>query len=191
MFSEPILVTGAGGFIGSHITELCVQRGYQVRAMVHYRGDNRWGWLEESSVRNEIEVVCGDVRDFDMVYRAMDGCGTVLHLAALVGIPYSYVSPLAYIRTNIDGTYNVIEAARLHGTPRIGITSTSETYGTGEYFPIDEKHPPCGQSPYAATKVAADQIALSYFRSFDLPVWVVRPFNTYGPRQSARAIART
>lgn len=185
------LITGAGGFIGSHLTELCVQRGIEVRAFVHYNGNNRWGWLDTSPVRGQIEVVSGDIRDFDSVFRAAQGCPTILHLAALIGIPYSYVSPQAYIRTNVEGTYNVLEAARMLGTERVVVTSTSETYGTAQYVPIDEKHPAVGQSPYAATKVGADQLALSYFRSFDLPVWVVRPFNTYGPRQSARAFIPT
>lgn len=187
----PVLVTGAGGFIGSHLTELCVERGLEVRAFVHYRSDGSWGWLDSSPVSGEVEVIAGDVRDFDVVYRAMEGCGTVLHLAALIGIPYSYVSPQAYIRTNVEGTYNILEGARLHGVSRVGVTSTSETYGTAQYVPIDEGHPSVAQSPYAATKVAADQLALSYHKSFELPVWVVRPFNTYGPRQSARAIIPT
>jgi NAD dependent epimerase/dehydratase len=188
---DPILVTGAGGFIGSHLSELCVRRGHKVRAFVHYNANNRWGWLDTSPVKNDIEVVAGDIRDYDGVHRAMSGCGTVLHLAALIGIPYSYVSPLAYIRTNIEGTYNVLEAARTLGVGRVVVTSTSETYGTAQYVPIDEQHPAVGQSPYAATKVGADQLALSYFRSFGLPVWVVRPFNTFGPRQSARAFIPT
>ncbi len=185
------LITGAGGFIGSHLVELCVQRGLEVRAFVHYNGNNRWGWLDQSPVRDAIEVVSGDVRDFDSVFRATQGCQTILHLAALIGIPYSYVSPQAYIRTNVEGTYNVLEAARMQGTRRVVVTSTSETYGTAQYVPIDEKHPAVGQSPYAATKVGADQLALSYYRSFELPVWVVRPFNTYGSRQSARAFIPT
>ena len=188
---EKILITGAGGFIGSHLAELCVQRGFTVRAFVHYNGNNRWGWLDSSEVRDQIEIVSGDIRDFDSVFRAAEGCRFILHLAALIGIPYSYVSPLAYIRTNIEGTYNVLEAARLLDTERVVVTSTSETYGTAQYVPIDEKHPAVGQSPYAATKVGADQLALSYYRSFDLPVWLVRPFNTYGPRQSARAFIPT
>lgn len=185
------LITGAGGFIGSHLAELCVQRGLDVRAFVHYNGNNRWGWLDSSPVRDQIDVVSGDIRDFDSVFRAAKGCHTILHLAALIGIPYSYVSPQAYIRTNVEGTYNVLEAARILGTGRVVVTSTSETYGTAQYVPIDEKHPAVGQSPYAATKVGADQLALSYYRSFELPVWVVRPFNTYGPRQSARAFIPT
>lgn len=159
--------------------------------MVHYNSHARWGWLDESPVREQMEIVAGDVRDYDSVIRAMQGCETVFHLAALIGIPYSYISPLAYVRTNIEGTYNVVEAARNLGVGRVLVTSTSETYGTAQYVPIDEKHPAVGQSPYAATKIGADQLALSYHRSFGLSVRVVRPFNTYGPRQSARAIIPT
>lgn len=188
---SPILITGAGGFIGSHLTELCVQEGYEVRAFVRYNSGNRWGWLDTSPCRSQIEVIAGDVRDLDAVARAMDGCKTVMHLAALIGIPYSYVTPLAYLRTNIEGTYNVLETARSLEFERVVITSTSETYGTAKYVPIDEKHPAVGQSPYAATKIAADELALSYYRSFGLPVQVVRPFNTFGPRQSARAFIPT
>ncbi|MDE2028088.1 MAG: SDR family NAD(P)-dependent oxidoreductase [Candidatus Omnitrophica bacterium] len=188
---KKILITGAGGFIGSHLTELCVRRGFQVRAFVRYNANNRWGWLDASPALKKIDVVTGDIRDFDSVSKAMKGCDTVFHLAALVGIPYSYVSPLAYIKTNIVGTYNVLEAAKDLGIKNVLVTSTSETYGTAQYVPIDEKHPSVGQSPYAATKIAADQLALSYWRSFGLPVKVVRPFNTYGPRQSARAVVPT
>lgn len=187
----PVLVTGAGGFIGSHLTEHCVEQGLEVRAFVHYNSGSRWGWLEQSSCRGDIEVVAGDIRDFDSVSRAMKGCRTVFHLAALIGIPYSYRSPQAYIRTNVEGTYNVLEAARSLALDRVVVTSTSETYGTAQYVPIDEEHPANAQSPYAATKVAADQLALSYHRSFELPVHIVRPFNTYGPRQSARAFIPT
>jgi NAD dependent epimerase/dehydratase len=183
-----ILVTGAGGFIGSHLTELLVEQGHEVRAFVHYNSRNDWGWLEESSVRKDIEVVFGDVRDFDAIYRSLRGCHAVFHLAALIGIPYSYESPLAYVRTNVEGTYNVLEAARQVSLSEVIVTSTSETYGTAQYIPVDERHPLVGQSPYSATKIAADQLALSYHRSFGLPVKIVRPFNTYGPRQSARAV---
>lgn len=186
-----ILITGAGGFIGSHLTEACIDHGYEVKAFVHYNSRNQWGWLEPSKHRQSIQVVAGDIRDYDSVYKAMKGCDAVFHLAALIGIPYSYVSPLAYIRTNIEGTYNVLEASRELGLKDILITSTSETYGTAQYVPIDEGHPQVGQSPYSATKIAADQLALSYWRSFELPVKVVRPFNTFGPRQSARAIIPT
>ncbi len=188
---KKILITGAGGFIGSHLTELCVRRGYKVKAFVRYNAKNHWGWLEGSSVLKKIEVITGDIRDFDSVFKAMKGCDTVFHLAALIGIPYSYLSPLAYIKTNVEGTYNVLEAAKDLGVKNLLVTSTSETYGTGQYVPIDEKHPSVGQSPYAATKIAADQISMSYYCSFGLPVKVVRPFNTYGPRQSARAVVPT
>jgi len=188
---SPVLVTGAGGFIGSHLTELLVASGHEVRAFLHYNNRSRWGWLEESSVRAKLDVVMGDVRDFDSVSRAMHECRTVLHLAALIGIPYSYVTPLAYIRTNVEGTYNVLEAARLLKVERIAVTSTSEIYGSAQYVPIDENHPAVAQSPYAATKIAADELALSYHRGFGLPVHVVRPFNAYGPRQSARAFIPT
>ena len=184
------LVTGAGGFIASHLSERLVQLGYSVKAFLHYNSKNYWGWLEESDYLNEIEVITGDIRDYDSVNNAVSGCDVVFHLAALIGIPYSYISPLAYIKTNIEGTYNVLEAARNKGI-KVVHTSTSEIYGTAQYIPIDEKHPVNPQSPYAATKSSADSIAISYYRSFDLPVVVVRPFNTYGPRQSARAIIPT
>ena len=188
MTPSSVLVTGAGGFIGSHLTELLVEQGHRVRALVHYNSRNAWGWLEDSPVAKDIEVIAGDVRDFDGVYRSMKGCHAVFHLAALIGIPYSYESPLAYVRTNIEGTYNILETARQLSVDEVIVTSTSETYGTAQYVPVDERHPLVGQSPYSATKIGADQLALSYHRSFGLPVKVVRPFNTYGPRQSARAI---
>jgi NAD dependent epimerase/dehydratase len=188
---EKILITGATGFIGSHLTELCVEKGFNVVAFDRYNPNNHWGWLENSEYKNDIEVILGDVRDHDSVSKAMKGCDAVFHLAALIGIPYSYVSPLAYIRTNVEGTYNVLEAAKNQELEQVLITSTSETYGTAQYTPIDEKHPLIGQSPYAASKIAADQLAISYFRSFSLPVKIVRPFNTYGPRQSARAVIPT
>ena len=186
-----VLITGAGGFIGSHLVERCVEAGFKVRAFVHYNSRNFHGWLESSPVYKELEVVTGDIRDYDSVLAASEGCDTVFHLAALIGIPYSYVSPQAYIRTNVDGTYNVLQACRTLQTPNVLVTSTSETYGSAQYVPIDEKHPAVGQSPYSATKIAADQLAISYHRSFGLPVKIVRPFNTYGPRQSARAIIPT
>jgi len=186
-----ILITGATGFIGSHLAELCVREGFNVVAFDRYNSNNHWGWLEKSCYRNDIKVVLGDIRDYDSVYKAMKGCDAVFHLAALIGIPYSYVSPLAYMRTNIEGTYNILEAAKSLNLDQILVTSTSETYGTAQYVPIDENHPSVGQSPYSATKIAADQLAVSYFRSFELPVKIVRPFNTYGPRQSARAIIPT
>jgi len=185
------LITGAGGFIGSHLVELTVQRGYAVRAFVHYNSLGTAGWLDRSPYRAQVEIVHGDVRDLDTVAGAVRGCDTVFHLAALIGIPYSYVSPLAYLRTNLEGTYNVLQAARDTGVGRVLITSTSETYGTAQYVPIDEKHSPNAQSPYAASKVGADQLALSFHRAFGLDVRLVRPFNTYGPRQSARAIIPT
>jgi len=186
-----ILITGSTGFIGSHLTELCVELGYNVKAFDRYNPNNNWGWLENSKYKDNFEVILGDIRDYDSVSKAMNGCSSVFHLAALIGIPYSYVSPLAYIRTNIEGTYNVLEAAKNLNLEQVLITSTSETYGTAQYIPIDEKHPLVGQSPYSATKIAADQLAISYSRSFDMPIKIVRPFNTYGPRQSARAIIPT
>ena len=186
-----ILITGATGFIGSHLVELCAEKGYDVVAFDRYNPNNDLGWLKGSAYRQEINFQLGDIRDYDSVAHAMHGCDVVFHLAALIGIPYSYVSPLAYIRTNVEGTYNVLESAKNKGVEQILVTSTSEVYGTAQYTPIDEFHPLVGQSPYAATKISADQLALSYFRSFDLPVKVVRPFNTYGPRQSARAVIPT
>jgi NAD dependent epimerase/dehydratase len=183
-----VFITGAGGFIGSHLAERCSELGYEVRAFIKYNSKNNWGWLDNSEYQNDMQIITGDIRDYDSVHNAMKGCDTVFHLAALISIPYSYISPLAFIKTNIEGTYNILESARLTKIENILITSTSETYGTAQYVPIDEKHPIVGQSPYAASKIAADELALSFYRSFDLPVKVVRPFNTYGPRQSARAI---
>jgi dTDP-glucose 4,6-dehydratase len=188
---KKILVTGAGGFIGSHLTELLVKEGFSVKALVHYNSRNIWGWLESSPIKEEIEIVSGDIRDYDSVFFSTKECDTVFHLAALIGIPYSYISPLAYIKTNIDGTYNVLQASKERGLNNILITSTSETYGSALYSPIDEKHSVIGQSPYSASKIGADNLALSFYRSFNLPVKIVRPFNTYGPRQSARAIIPT
>ncbi len=183
-----ILVTGAAGFLGSHLTERLVELGHNVKALIHYNSNNNWGWLENSKYKSEIEFESGDVRDFDCVYSAMHGVDQVFHLAALIGIPYSYSSPLAYIKTNIEGTYNILQSSKLLSTKNIIITSTSETYGTAQYSPIDEKHPIVGQSPYSASKISADNLAISYYRSFNLPIKIVRPFNIYGPRQSARAI---
>ncbi len=187
---KKILVTGAGGFIGSHLAEELVKKGFSVRAFVHYNSSNFWGNLEllPKEVFKELEIISGDIRDFDSVVKAIDGCSEVFHLAALIGIPYSYVSPLAYIQTNIIGTYNILEASKIKRLENILITSTSETYGTAQYIPIDENHPKVGQSPYSASKIGADQLALSYYLSFGIPVKIVRPFNTYGPRQSARAV---
>ena len=186
-----ILITGATGFIGSHLTEYLIEKGYNVVAFDRYNSNNNWGWLEKSKYKSDIHVILGDIRDYDSVSKAMQDCHAVFHLAALIGIPYSYISPLAYIRTNIEGTYNVLESAKNLNLEQVLVTSTSETYGTAQYVPIDEKHPLVGQSPYSASKIAADQVAISYFKSFELPVKLVRPFNTYGPRQSARAIIPT
>ena len=160
-----------------------------VIAFDRYNSNNNWGWLEES--KSDMEIILGDIRDFDSVSHVMEGCDVVFHLAALIGIPYSYISPLAYIRTNIEGTYNILEASKKQSIQQLLITSTSETYGTAQYTPIDENHPLIGQSPYSASKIAADHLALSYYRSFELPIKIVRPFNTYGPRQSSRAIIPT
>jgi NAD dependent epimerase/dehydratase len=188
-----ILVTGADGFIGSHLTEELVRRGHDVRAFVLYNSFGSWGWLDASppEIRQQLEVVAGDIRDPHGVRRAMDGCGRVLHLAALIAIPFSYHSPDSYVDTNVKGTLNVLQAARDFGVERVVHTSTSEVYGTARFVPISEEHPLHGQSPYAATKIGADQLALSFHASFELPVVVVRPFNTYGPRQSARAVIPT
>ena len=186
-----ILVTGATGFLGSHLTEKLVEEGHDVKAFVHYDPNNNWGWLEKSKYKKDIEFIVGDIRDFDSVYSSLRNIDEVFHLAALIGIPYSYVSPLAYIKTNIEGTYNVIQSARLLNLKNIIITSTSETYGSAQYVPMDENHPKIGQSPYAATKIGADNLAISFHRSFGLPIKIVRPFNIYGPRQSERAIIPT
>lgn len=186
-----ILITGAAGFIGSHLTEFLVKKGFSVKAFVRYNSKNNWGWLEDSEIKDEVEIITGDIRDYDSVYNAVKGTNIVFHLAALIGIPYSYISPKAYIETNITGTYNVLQSCRELNIQQLLTTSTSETYGTAQYVPIDEDHPMVGQSPYSASKIAADQIAISYYRSFELPVKIVRPFNTYGPRQSARAIIPT
>ena len=187
---ERILVTGADGFIGSHLTETLVRAGYKVRAFVLYNSFNSWGWLDHCTpdIKANIEVVAGDVRDSFAVKSAMQGCDGVLHLAALIAIPYSYQSPESYVDTNVKGTLNVLQAARELNVKRIIHTSTSEVYGTAQFVPITESHPLQGQSPYSATKIAADQMAYAFFSSFELPVITVRPFNTYGPRQSARAV---
>ncbi|HUQ72295.1 MAG TPA: GDP-mannose 4,6-dehydratase [Planctomycetaceae bacterium] len=186
-----VLVTGAGGFIGSHLAERLVELGADVRAMVRYGSAGRWGWLDDSPVVKQMNVFAGDIRDGVNTRLAMEGCDVVFHLAALIAIPYSYQAPDSYVRTNIDGTLNVLEAARLLKTPRVIHTSTSEVYGTALRVPIDEEHPLQGQSPYSATKIGADKLVESYYRSFDLPVVTVRPFNTFGPRQSARAVLPT
>ena len=186
--SKNILITGAAGFIGSTLAEFCVELGYNVRAFDRYNNNNNWGFLEKSKYKNDLEMILGDIRDYDSVSKATKKCDTIIHLAALISIPYSYVSPLAYIRTNVEGTYNVLESAKNNNVNQILITSTSETYGTAQYTPINENHPLVAQSPYASSKIAADQLSLSYFSSFNLPIKIVRPFNTYGPRQSSRAI---
>lgn len=190
---KKILVTGSDGFIGSHLTEELVKLGYEVKAFVYYNSFNTWGWLDTlpKSVLEHIEVFQGDIRDPYGVKEAMKGCNTVFHLAALIAIPFSYHSPDAYVDTNIKGTLNVLQAARELNIERVLVTSTSEVYGTALYVPIDEKHPYQGQSPYSATKIGADRLAESFYRSFNLPVTIVRPFNTYGPRQSARAVIPT
>lgn len=190
---KKILVTGADGFIGSHLTEELVKRGDKVRAFVYYNSINSWGWIDTFSekIKNKIEIFAGDIRDPNGVRIAMEGIDTVFHLAALIGIPFSYHSPDSYIDTNIKGTLNILQAARLLETERVLVTSTSEVYGKAQYVPIDEKHPFQGQSPYSASKIGADRIAESFYRSFELPVTIVRPFNTYGSRQSARAVIPT
>ncbi|SRR5216683_161382 len=188
-----LLVTGAGGFIGSHLCESLVEAGADVTAMLHYSSRSDWGNLEflPPDVRASLKVVAGNIEDSHFVMREMNGQEVVFHLAALIAIPFSYVAPLSYVRTNVEGTLNVLEAARQHGVGRVVHTSTSETYGTAIYSPIDEKHPLQGQSPYSASKIGADKIAESYHRAFGLPVTTLRPFNTYGPRQSARAVIPT
>lgn len=186
-----VLVTGAAGFIGSRVSELLVAAGSQVRAFVRYGSTGSAGWLDDSPVRNELEVFAGDIRDARRVDEAVAGTDVVLHLAALIGIPYSYVAPSSYVDVNITGTLNVLEAVRRHEPQRLVVTSTSETYGTARYVPIDEAHPLQPQSPYSASKIGADCLALSYQMSFGTPVVVLRPFNTYGPRQSERAVIPT
>jgi NAD dependent epimerase/dehydratase len=190
---KKILVTGADGFIGSHLTEALVKQGYNVRAFVLYNSFNSWGWLDSISktVRANLDVFAGDIRDPHGVRLAMQGCDAVLHLAALIAIPYSYHSPDTYIDTNVKGTLNVLQAAREFGVSKVIHTSTSEVYGTARFVPITENHPLQGQSPYSASKIGADQLAYSFFASFGVPVIIARPFNTYGPRQSARAVIPT
>lgn len=190
---KSVLVTGADGFIGSHLVEQLIQKGMKVKAFVYYNSFNSWGWLDTfpQELKNEIEIFTGDIRDPNGVRTAMKDIDEVFHLAALIGIPFSYHSPDSYVDTNIKGTLNVLQAARDLGTKRVLVTSTSEVYGTALYVPIDEKHPFQAQSPYSATKIGADRLAESFYRSFDLPITIVRPFNTYGPRQSARAVIPT
>lgn len=190
---KKVLVTGADGFIGSHLTEALVLAGYDVRAFVLYNSFNSWGWLDDCSaeIKGKFEVFAGDIRDPHGIYKAMQGCNYVLHLAALIAIPYSYHSPATYVDTNIKGTLNVVQAARDLDIEKIIHTSTSEVYGTARFVPITEEHPLQGQSPYSASKIGADQIAMSFYTSFNAPLTILRPFNTYGPRQSARAVIPT
>ncbi|MEG0577056.1 MAG: NAD-dependent 4,6-dehydratase LegB [Bacilli bacterium] len=191
--NERVLVTGADGFIGSHLCEELIKRGYKVRAFVFYNSFNNWGWLDslDTELKSQIEVFTGDIRDPNGVRVAMKDIDIVYHLAALIAIPFSYHSPDSYVDTNIKGTLNILQAAKDLKTKRILVTSTSEVYGTAKYVPIDENHPFQGQSPYSATKIGADRLAESFYRSFNLPITIVRPFNTYGPRQSARAVIPT
>ena len=189
--NKTVLVTGADGFIGSHLTERLVKEGAKVKALSQYNSFNNWGWLEDVDCKDDIEVLCGDVRDANYMREITKGVDMIFHLAALIAIPYSYIAPDSYIGTNIKGTLNVCQAARDNGVSKTIITSTSEVYGTARYVPIDEKHPKQPQSPYSATKIGADAIAKSFYNAFELPVTIARPFNTYGPRQSARAIIPT
>ena len=183
-----ILITGATGFVGSHLTELCVEKGFKVVAFDRYNPNYNLGWLEKSKYKKDINFIFGDIRDYDSVLKTMRGCKIIFHLAALIGIPYSYASPLAYIKTNIEGTYNILESSKYLNTEQTIITSTSEVYGSAKYVPINEKHSLAAQSPYSASKISADQLAFSYWNSFKLPVKIIRPFNIYGPRQSSRAV---
>jgi NAD dependent epimerase/dehydratase len=186
-----ILVTGADGFIGSHLTEMLQGQGYRVRALSYYNSFNNWGWLEDIEASESLEIVCGDVRDPHFCKHIVKNIDLIFHLAALIAIPYSYVAPDSYVDTNVKGTLNICQAARENGNIRVIHTSTSEVYGTAQYVPIDEKHPKQPQSPYSASKIGADAMAMSFYNSFELPVTIARPFNTYGPRQSARAIIPT
>ena len=188
-----VLVTGSAGFIGSHLTEMLIDMGYDVRAFVHYNSSGKWGWLDTlpKEKKKALDVVMGDIRDPSFVTEAMKDIDCVFHLAALIAIPFSYIAPDTYVDTNIKGTLNVLNGAKMLETKRVLVTSTSEVYGTAQYVPIDEKHPYQGQSPYSATKIGADRLAESYYRSFGIPLTIVRPFNTYGPRQSARAVIPT
>ena len=185
---KKIFITGATGFIGSHLCEMSVRKGYKVIGFDRYNPSNDLGCLKKSKYLNDIDIILGDVRDYDSVFKSMKKCDIIFHLAALIGIPYSYVSPLGYLKTNVEGTYNVLESAKNLNIKNILITSTSEVYGSANYLPMDEEHPLNAQSPYAASKIAADQLTISYYKSFNLPVKIIRPFNTYGPRQSNRAI---
>lgn len=189
--AKTVLVTGADGFIGSHLVEMLVQKGYKVKALSQYNSFNNWGWLEDVSCLKDIEVVTGDVRDPFLCQKITQGVDCVYHLAALIAIPYSYVAPQSYVETNVTGTLNICQAAIQNNVSRVVHTSTSEVYGTAQYVPIDEKHPLQPQSPYSASKIGSDMMAMSYYNSFKLPLTIARPFNTYGPRQSARAVIPT
>ncbi len=193
LLNKEILVTGAEGFIGSHLTEMLIKLGAKVTALVQYNSFNNWGWIDtlDTVVQKEINIYTGDIREYDNISKAVKGKDVVLHLAALIAIPYSYQSPAAYVRTNVEGTLNVMEACKVNEVQKVVHTSTSEVYGSARYVPIDENHPLQGQSPYSASKIGADMMVESYYRSFGLPVATLRPFNTYGPRQSARAIIPT
>lgn len=188
---KTVLVTGADGFIGSHLTEMLSAKGYKVKALAQYNSFNNWGWLEDVNCKDQIEVITGDIRDSHFCKHITKNVDIIFHLAALIAIPYSYLAPESYVDTNIKGTLNICQAALENGVGRVIHTSTSEVYGTAQYVPIDENHPLQAQSPYSATKIAADAMAMSFYNSFDLPVTIVRPFNTYGPRQSARAVIPT
>lgn len=188
MSKKKLLVTGATGFIGSHLSEICVKKGFNVVAFDRYNPEYNLGYLEKSKYKKDINFVFGDIRDYDSVNKVMKGCNLVFHLAALIGVPYSYNSPLAYLKTNVEGTYNVLEASKNNSIEQLIVTSTSETYGTAERVSINEQHRLLGQSPYSASKISADQLSISYCRSFGLPVKIIRPFNVYGPRQSSRAV---
>jgi len=189
--NKKALITGADGFIGSHLTEMLVAKGYQVKALSQYNSFNNWGWLEEINCKNKVENLTGDIRDPHYCNHIIKDVDIIFHLAALIAIPYSYIAPDSYVDTNIKGTLNICQAAKEHGNIRVIHTSTSEVYGTAQYVPIDEKHPLQPQSPYSATKIAADAMAMSFYNTFELPVTIARPFNTYGPRQSARAVIPT
>ena len=185
---KKVLITGATGFVGSHLTELCVEKGFEVVAFDRYSPNYNLGWLEKSKYKNDIDFAFGDIRDYDSVLKTTKGCKIVFHLAALGGIPYSYLSPQAYLKTNVEGTYNILESSKHLNVDQVIITSTSEVYGSAQYVPIDGKHPFSAQSPYSASKISADQLAISYYNSFQLPIKIIRPFNVYGPRQSSRAV---
>ena len=189
--NKKALITGADGFIGSHLTEMLVAKGYQVKALSQYNSFNNWGWLEEINCKDKVEILTGDIRDLHCCKHIIKDVDIIFHLAALIAIPYSYIAPDSYVDTNIKGTLNICQAAKENSNVRVIHTSTSEVYGTAQYVPIDEKHPLQPQSPYSATKIAADAMAMSFYNTFELPVTIARPFNTYGPRQSARAVIPT